>query len=106
MKKVKKSSKKQTPLETSPSLQSHPTPEELYAMGKGLRDKCPRHDHAVWQAPDNRPDPLALIEESDKGRIPQLVPVRRAACCSRRLPFIAGQRSTWRRTWPARPQPG
>ena len=43
MGKDKKSSKKQAPIETSPSLQSHPTREELYAMGKSLRDKCPRH---------------------------------------------------------------
>src|SRR5271157_659943 len=90
MKKVKKSSKKQTPLETSPSLQSHPTPEELYAMGKGLRDKCPRHDHAVWQAPDNRPDPLALIEESDKGRIPQFVPVRHGRMLQSPFTFYRG----------------
>jgi uncharacterized protein (DUF2252 family) len=90
MGKVKKSSKKQTPLETSPSLQSHPTPEELYAMGKGLRDKCPRHDHAVWQAPDNRPDPLALIEESDKGRIPQLVPVRHGRMLQSPFTFYRG----------------
>src|SRR5271157_5711550 len=90
MKKVKKSSKKQTPLETSPSLQSHRTPEELYAMGKGLRDKCPRHDHAVWQAPDNRPDPLALIEESDKGRIPQLVPVRHGRMLQSPFTFYRG----------------
>jgi len=90
MGKVKKSSKKQTPLETSPSLHSHPTPEELYAMGKGLRDKCPRHDHAVWQAPDNRPDPLALIEESDKGRIPQLVPVRHGRMLQSPFTFYRG----------------
>jgi uncharacterized protein (DUF2252 family) len=45
-------------------------------MGKSLRAKCPRQSHAVWQAPDGRPDPLQLLEESNKGRIPQLIPVR------------------------------
>jgi len=62
MGKVKKSSSKQTPLEISPSLQSHPTREELYAMGKSLRDKCPRPDHAVWQASGKRPEPLAFAD--------------------------------------------
>jgi len=59
-------------------------------MGKSLRDKCPRHDHAVWQAPDNRPDPLALIEESDKGRIPQLVPVRHGRMLQSPFSFYRG----------------
>src|SRR5271157_3935450 len=90
MGKLKKLSKKQTPIETSPSLQSHPTWEELHAMGRSLRDKCPRHDHAVWQAPDKRPDPLALIEESDKGRIPQLVPVRHGRMLQSPFSFYRG----------------
>jgi uncharacterized protein (DUF2252 family) len=49
---------------------------ELYAMGKSLREKCPRSSHAVWKAPDNRPDPLRLLEQSNKGRIPELIPIR------------------------------
>ena len=49
---------------------------ELYAMGKALRDRCPRTSHAKWVAPRTRPDPLGLILASDKGRIPELVPIR------------------------------
>jgi uncharacterized protein (DUF2252 family) len=45
-------------------------------MGKSLREKCPRKSHAVWKAADNRPDPLLLLEESNKGRIPELIPIR------------------------------
>ena len=33
-------------IETSPSLRSHPTRKELYAMEKSMRDKCPRSDYA------------------------------------------------------------
>jgi len=90
MGKVKKSSKKQTPIETSPSLLSHPTQEELYAMGKSLRDKCPRQDHAVWQAPDNRQDPLVLVKESNQGRIPQLVPIRHGRMMQSPFTFYRG----------------
>lgn len=90
MGKAKKSSRKQTPIETSPSLQSHPTHEELYALGKSLRDKCPRQDHAAWQAPDMRPDPLALIEESNKGRIPELVPIRHGRMLQSPFTFYRG----------------
>ena len=49
---------------------------ELYAAGKRLRDKCPRSSHAVWKAPHDRPDPLRLLAESNRGRIPELIPIR------------------------------
>ena len=42
---------------TSSSYTFHPSRRELQEMGKSLRDKCPRAEHAVWQAPANRPDP-------------------------------------------------
>ena len=77
--KVKKSSGKASrkPLTGSkPAAGPRPSQAELYAMGKGLRDKCPRSSHAVWKALDNRPDPLCLLEQSNKGRIPQLIPIR------------------------------
>jgi uncharacterized protein (DUF2252 family) len=48
----------------------------MVAMGKALRDKCPRSTHAVWKPPSDRPDPLDLLVESSKGRIPQLIPIR------------------------------
>ena len=90
MGKVKTLSKKPRLIETSPSLQTHPTREELLAMGRSLRDKCPRHNHAVWRAPHNRPDPLSLVEESDKGRIPQLVPIRHGRMLKSPFTFYRG----------------
>ena len=53
-----------------------PTHAELYAEGKSLRQKCPRTSHAAWHAPHDRPDPLRLLKESSKGRIPELIPIR------------------------------
>jgi hypothetical protein len=50
--------------------------DELYEDGRRFRDKCPRQSHAVWQAPVNRADPVLLLVQSSKGRIPQLIPVR------------------------------
>ncbi len=61
---------------TKRSFVSHPSRDELYAEGKRLRDKCPRQSHALWKVPDNRPDPLVLLKESSKGRIPHLIPIR------------------------------
>ena len=58
------------------SFASRQSLDELYEEGKRLRDKCPRQSHGVWQTPTNRPDPVLLLEQSSKGRIPQLIPVR------------------------------
>ena len=57
-------------------FQIHPTHEEQLAMGRALRDKCPRSSHAGWQPPSDRADPLVLLQESSKGRMPQLIPIR------------------------------
>src|SRR5664280_971398 len=59
-----------------PSFQPHHSRAELAAMGKALRDKCPRISHAEWKPPHDRPDPVRLIEQSDQGRIPELMPLR------------------------------
>jgi uncharacterized protein (DUF2252 family) len=45
-------------------------------MGKRLREKCARRSHAVWKTPDNRPDPVRLLEQSNAGRLAQLIPLR------------------------------
>src|SRR6476619_3154625 len=55
---------------------SRPSPAELRAMGKCLREKCPRSSHADWKVPNNRPDLLGLLEQSNEGRIPELIPIR------------------------------
>jgi uncharacterized protein DUF2252 len=55
---------------------SRPSPAELRAMGKCLRDKCPRSSHADWKAPNDRPDLLGLLEQSNEWRIPELIPIR------------------------------
>ena len=55
---------------------SLPSLTELYKEGKKLRDKCPRQSHAAWKPPAGRPDPIALLEESSKGRLRELIPIR------------------------------
>jgi uncharacterized protein (DUF2252 family) len=57
-------------------FEPHPSYSDLYAMGKHLRNKCPRRSHAEWKPPHNRPDPVHLVEESDRGRLPELIPLR------------------------------
>jgi uncharacterized protein (DUF2252 family) len=52
------------------------TPAERAARGKEARAAVPRDSHAVFDPPPDRPDPLSLLEEQAKARVPELVPVR------------------------------
>ena len=57
---------------------------------RGLRKKCPRTSHGEWKPSKDRPDPVQLIEESDKGRIPQLVPLRHGRMLQSPFTFYRG----------------
>ena len=67
-----------------------PSAAELRAAGKSLRDKCPRQSHAAWKAPHDRPDPVALVEKSSQGRIPELIPIRHQRMLATPFSFYRG----------------
>ena len=52
------------------------TPAESAARGKTARAEVPRERHAMFDPPADRPDPIGLLEEQAKSRVPELVPVR------------------------------
>jgi uncharacterized protein (DUF2252 family) len=54
----------------------HLTPQERASIGKAARDKTPRSIQAAWDAPADRPDPVALLEEQGKTRVVELLPIR------------------------------
>ena len=54
----------------------HPTVDERRARGKAARDRAAPSTHAGWVPADDRPDPVALLEEQNATREPDLVPVR------------------------------
>ena len=53
------------------------TPAERAARGKEARVAVPRDSHAVFDPPPGLPDPIGLLEEQAKSRVPELVPIRR-----------------------------
>jgi uncharacterized protein (DUF2252 family) len=53
------------------------TPAERAARGKEARAAVPRESHAVFDPSPDRPDPIGLLEEQAKTRVPELVPIRR-----------------------------
>lgn len=69
---------------------TRPSRAELLTKGEGLRAKCPRSSHAMWRASTNRRGPLSLIKESDKGRLPELVPIRHGRMMMSPFTFYRG----------------
>ena len=50
--------------------------ETRAAYGKAARAETPRAEHAVWESSTNRGDPITLLEEQARTRVPELVPIR------------------------------
>ena len=54
----------------------HLSPDERQAMGSQAAERTPPSSHFGWQPAQDRPDPVALLEEQNTTREPDLVPVR------------------------------
>jgi len=63
---------------------------EHYAAGKALRTKCPRDAHAVWKTPSDRRDAVELVLEAEKGRMQDLLPLRRGRMVKSAFTFYRG----------------
>lgn len=64
--------------------------DERLAAGKSLRDKAPRTSHAAWLAPAKRRDPIDILEESNRDRLPELVPIRYGRMLRSPFTFLRG----------------
>jgi uncharacterized protein (DUF2252 family) len=63
---------------------------ERHAMGKAMRKRVPRSSVGEWRAVAERPDPIALIQESHRGRLDRLVPVRVGRMTASPYGFLRG----------------
>jgi uncharacterized protein (DUF2252 family) len=68
--------------------------DELHAAGKALRERCPRSSHAEWKAPHGRPDPVELVLRAEKGRLPDLLPLRHGRMVRSAFTFYRGSALT------------
>jgi uncharacterized protein (DUF2252 family) len=66
------------------------TRAERYAAGKALRAKAPRTSHGEWAAAADRPDPISLLEESNRTRVPELAPIRYGRMSLSPFAFLRG----------------
>ena len=90
MSKPKKSSKNTAGVEKIAAFRSRASRQELYAVGKSLREKCPRSSHAAWQPAANRPEPISLVLQADEGRLPELLPLRHGRMALSPFTFYRG----------------
>ncbi|MFI1533786.1 DUF2252 domain-containing protein [Streptomyces anandii] len=60
------------------------------AEGKALRQRVARSAHAAFEADAGRPDAVAAVEESNRGRIPELTPIRVGRMAATPFAFLRG----------------
>ena len=67
-----------------------PSVGERMAAGKALRDKVPREKHGEFRLHPKRQDPVSIIEEQAKTRLPFLVPIRHSRMLASPFAFLRG----------------
>src|SRR5438876_4743224 len=79
-----------TTIENATVVSYSATRAERYAAGKALRSKAPRINHGEWAPAADRPDPISLLEESNRTRVPELVPIRYGRMSLSPFAFLRG----------------
>jgi uncharacterized protein (DUF2252 family) len=69
---------------------AHPTREQRIARGKAARAEVSRSSHAEFIAGPDRADPLTLLREQDRTRVPELLPIRYGRMASSAFAFFRG----------------
>ncbi|MFD7548308.1 DUF2252 domain-containing protein [Streptomyces sp. NPDC059816] len=72
-----------------PAGQDGPNPSVKDA-GKALRTRVPRAAHARLDLADGRPDAVAAVEESNRGRLSELTPIRVGRMAASPFAFLRG----------------
>ncbi|CCH92575.1 Similar to tr/Q82LS9/Q82LS9 [Microcystis aeruginosa PCC 9432] len=79
----------ETPIR-SPSQARFRSREERIQIGKSLRERLPRSDHAIWQPPAAGREPIEIIEASNRGRLQELIPIRYGRMLRSPFTFLRG----------------
>ena len=77
-------------IEFTEPISSYATRAERYAAGKALRSRALRTSHGEWVSTADRPDPIGLLEESNRTRVPHLVPIRYGRMSLSPFAFLRG----------------
>ena len=66
------------------------TPDEWRSRGRERRRLVPRLSHALWAPAEDRPDPVAILEEQARTRVPDLVPIRHGRMAASPFAYFRG----------------
>jgi uncharacterized protein (DUF2252 family) len=86
----RKTAANQSPVPAPQPDAEPPGREARELQGKALRKICPRSGHGGVTLGQGERDPLALIEESDKDRVEQLLPIRFTRMAESPFAFFRG----------------
>ena len=76
------------------------------AHGKALRQRVPRSSHALWTPPRDRRDVVEQIEDSCRGRLPDLLPIRYGRMADSPFGFLRGAAAVMARDLASTPTTG
>ena len=63
---------------------------ERWQKGKELSVKIPWESHSKWKRPSNLQDPISLIQEHDKERLPFLLPIKYGRIAASAFSYLRG----------------
>ena len=69
---------------------AHLTPAERAARGKAARTEVSRRTHGEWEPSPARPDPVVLLDDQARTRVPELVPIRYGRMLTSPFAFFRG----------------
>jgi uncharacterized protein (DUF2252 family) len=69
---------------------AHPSLDERAEHGRHAREHAPLDSHTGWRPAVDRPDPVALLDEQNRTREPDLVPVRHGRMMASPFTFYRG----------------
>jgi uncharacterized protein (DUF2252 family) len=71
-------------------VKTEPTSSDTKQIIKELRQQAPRSSHGEWAPSADRPDPLSLLQEQDKGRLERLLPIKYGRMLESPFAFLRG----------------
>jgi uncharacterized protein (DUF2252 family) len=77
------------PTKTRP-IDALPSAEQRAATGKAARKAAPRASHGEWEPAARRRDPVEVLEDQAKSRVPELVPIRYGRMLASPFTFYRG----------------
>jgi uncharacterized protein (DUF2252 family) len=72
------------------ALIRQPTVDDRVAIGRDARATAPRGAHGEWVPARGRPDPIGLLQEQARSRVPELVPIRYGRMLASPFAFYRG----------------